>query len=75
MTRASVREARGAEPLDDRREERRRDGEVVRRAPGTAQRLLERREGRRGVVVAVHVPEQGEQVAQGPRIVDPARLP
>jgi hypothetical protein len=42
-----VRQAISAEPFDDRREERRRNGEVVRRAPGTAQRLLERREGSR----------------------------
>ena len=59
-----VRQARGAEPRDDRREERRRNGEVVRRAPGVAQRALERREGPRVVVVAVHVPQQGEQVAE-----------
>ena len=33
-------QVRGAEPFDHRREERGRDGEVVRRAPGAAQRLL-----------------------------------
>ena len=36
-----VGQARGAEPLDHRREERGRDGEVVRRAPSVAQRLLD----------------------------------
>ena len=52
MTRALIGQARGAEPLDDRREQRGRDGEVVRRAPRIAQRLLERLEGGRVVVVA-----------------------
>ena len=55
MTRASLGQARGAESLDDGREQRGRDGEVVGRAPGIAQRFLERREGGRVVVVAAHV--------------------
>ena len=45
-------QTRGAEPLDHRLEQRRWNGEVVRRAPGIAQRLLERGERRRVVVVA-----------------------
>ena len=67
-------QAGGAEPLDDRREQRGRDGEVVRRAPGIAQRLLERLEGVRVVVVAAHVPEQGEEPVEGVAVVDPAGL-
>ena len=42
-------QARGAEPFDHRREERGRDGEVVRRAPGAAQRLFDRRERARSL--------------------------
>ena len=65
-----VGQARGAESLDDRGEQRRRDGEVVRRAPRAGQRLLQRGEGARIVVVALDVAQQGEQVAQGAAVVD-----
>ena len=40
MTRACSARLRGAEPLDHRLKERGRDGEVMRRTPGAAQRLL-----------------------------------
>ena len=41
---------------------------------GTAQRPPERYEGPLVVVVAVHIAKQGEQMAQGPPIIDPAGL-
>ncbi len=58
-------QARGTEPFDNRREQRGWDGEVMRRAPGIAQRLLECFEGTRVVVVAAHIAEQGEQMCAG----------
>ena len=39
-----VGQVRGAKSFDHRLEERGRDGEVVRRAPGATERLLDRRE-------------------------------
>ena len=73
MTRARVGQIRGAQPRDHRLEERRRDGQVVRRAPATAQRRLDGREGVRVVIVAADVPEQRQQMAEGTLVRDPAR--
>ena len=66
-------QVRGAEPFDHRLEERGRDGEVVRRAPGAAQRFLDRRERARVVIVPAHVTEQGQKMVQGALVIDPAR--
>ena len=44
MMRASSARPGGAKPFDDRGEQRGRDGEVMRRAPGAAERLLQRLE-------------------------------
>ena len=66
-------QVRGAEPCDHRREERGRDGEVVRRAPSATQRLFYRRERARVVIVPAHVPEQGQKMVEGALVIDPAR--
>ena len=66
-------QVRGAEPFDHRLEERGRDGEVVRRAPGAAQRLFYRRERVRVVIIATHVPEPGQKMVEGALVIDPAR--
>ena len=55
-------QVRGAEPFDHRLEERGWDGEVVRRAPSAAQRLFDRRERARVVIVPAHVSEQGQKM-------------
>ena len=68
-------QTRRAEPFDHRGEQRGRDGEVMRRAPGIAQRLLERLERFRVVVIAAHISEQGKQVLEGVAVIDPAGLP
>jgi len=60
----AVGQAGGAEPLDHRREQRRRNGEIVRRTPGLAEDFLERLEGGRIVVVAVNVAQPPQQLAQ-----------
>jgi hypothetical protein len=65
-----IRQACSAEPLDHRLEQCGRDGQIVRRAPGIPQCLLERIEGAWLVVVAVDVAQQGEQMAQGRPIID-----
>ena len=74
MTRASIGQARGAEPRNHRREERGRNGQVVRRAASAAQRLLDLRERVPVVVVPAHVTEQREKMVEGALVVDPARL-
>ena len=66
-------QVRGTEPFDHRREERGRDGEVVRRAPSATQRLLDRRERARVVIVPAHVAEQGQKLVEGALVIDPAR--
>ena len=68
-------QARRAEPFDHRGEQRGRDGEVMRRTPGIAQRLLERFERTRIVVIAAHILEQGKKVVEGVPVIDLAGLP
>ena len=67
-------QACGAKPRDHRREERGRDGQVMRRAPGAAQRLFDLRERVRVVVVPAHVAEQGQKMVESALVIDPARL-
>ena len=63
---------RGAEPLDHRLEKRGRDGEVVRRTLGAAQRLLYRRERAIVTVVPVHITELGQKMGECTPVIDPA---
>ena len=67
-------QVRGAEPCDHRREERGRDGEVVRRAPSATQRLFDLRERALVLIVPAHVAEQGQKLVEGALVIDPARL-
>ena len=57
-------QARGAESLDHRLEQRRRNGEVVRRAPRLPSACLMRRERLRVVVIPAHIPEQGQKMVE-----------
>ena len=66
-------QVRGTEPFDHRLEERGRDGEIVRRAPSATQRLFDRRERARVIVVPAHVPESGQKMVEGTLVIDPAR--
>ena len=59
-----AREPRRAEALDHGLEQRRRDGEVVRRPLRLAERRLQRREGRRAAVIAADVADQREQLVE-----------
>ena len=70
-----VGQTRGTESFDHRSEQRGRDGEVMRRAPGIPQRLPKRRERVRVVVITAHIPEQGKQVVKSAPVIDPAGLP
>ena len=65
-----VSQARSAELLDHRGEEKRRDGQVVRGTGGFTQSLLQRCERVRILVVTVHVPEPGQQGLEHAPIVD-----
>src|SRR5450759_4432517 len=67
-------QARGAEPFDNRREQRGRDRKVMRWASGIAQRPFERLERGEVVVVAVDVAQQGEKMAESAPVIDPAEL-
>ena len=67
-------QARGAQALDHGLEQRGRDGEVVRRPLGRAERRLERREGRRVLVVAADVAAAATAACRTPLVVDAARL-
>ncbi len=69
-----VGQTRSPKPLDDRREERGRDGEVVRRALSTTQRLFYRRERVPVIIVALYIPEQGQKVLERAPVIDPTRL-
>ena len=64
---------RGAEPCDHCLEERGRDGEVVRRTLGAAQRLLYRRKRALIIVVPVHIAELGQKMVECTPVTDPAR--
>ena len=66
-------QVRGTESFDHHLEERGRDSEVVRRAPGSAQRALYRRERLRMIIIPAHILEQGQKMAEGRLVVDPAR--
>ncbi len=65
MCQASV-----AEPFDDRRKQRRWNGEVVQGVLGVGELLLERSERGGVVVVAVDVLQQRDQAVEGRLIVD-----
>src|SRR5439155_17756020 len=58
---SAVGAARQGQPFHDESEQRGRDGEVVRRALGGAELLANGLEGRRVLVVAVHVTQQAAQ--------------
>ena len=73
MTRACSAKLRGAKPFDHRLEERGRDGQVVRRAPSATQLLFYRRERARVFIIPTHVLEQGQKMAEGALVIDPAR--
>src|SRR5580693_3781376 len=64
---------RGAEPFDHRLEERGRDGEVVRRTLGAAQRLVYRGERALVIVVTVNIAELGQKMVESTPVIDPAR--
>ena len=64
---------RGAESFDHHFEERRRDSQVVRRAPRVTQRLFDRRERVRVFIIPAHVFEQRQKMPEGPLVIDPAR--
>ena len=66
-------QVRGTEPFDHRLEERRRDGEVVRRAPSVTQRLPYRRERALVIIIPTHVLELGQKMVEGALVIDPAR--
>ena len=61
-------QARRAQSLDDGRKQRRRDGQVVRRAHCFAEGLLQRVERAALVVVAAHVVQSGQQPVERARI-------
>ena len=65
-----VGQAGSAELLDDRGEEKRWDGQVVRGTGGFAKGLLQRRERVGILVVPVHVPKPGQQVTERAPVVD-----
>ena len=65
-------QAGGVEPVDDRLEQRGRDGEIVRRAARLPQRLFERVEGAPVVVVSAHIIKPGKQVIQRLLVIDTA---
>src|ERR1019366_8547655 len=66
-------QVRGTEPFDHCLEERRRDGEVVRRAPSVTQRLPYRRERALVIIIPTHVLELGQKMVEGALVIDPAR--
>src|ERR1022692_1718883 len=66
-------QVRSTESIDHHLEERGRDSEVVRRAPGPAQSALYRRERLRIIIIPAHVLEQGQKMMKGRLAVDPAR--
>ena len=65
-------QVRGAKPFDHRLEERGRDGQVVRGVRGATQLLFNRRERARVMIIPTHVPEQGQKMAEGTLVIDPA---
>ena len=64
MTRASLAQPEVAEPLDHDAEEARRNRQVVHGTRGRAELLAQRPEGRRVVVVAVHVAQERQQLGE-----------
>src|SRR5262249_40921541 len=56
------------ELLDDQLEQYGRDGQVVRRSPGRTERLADRLERRRVLIVAVHVAQQAAQPIERGRV-------
>ena len=62
-----------AQPFDHRLEERGRDGQIMCRPPGLPQRLFDRRERARVVIVSAHVLEQGQKLLKGALVIDSAR--
>ena len=72
MTRALSAKPAAPSPWMTVCEERGWDGEVVRRAPSTTQRFFYSHERIPVIVVALNIPEQGEQMIEGVLIIYPS---
>ena len=73
ITRAFSAKFAAPKPFDHRLEERGGDGQVVCGVRGATQLLFDRRECARVVIIPTHVLEQGQKMAEGPLVIDPAR--